>query len=196
MNANKIVYLVGEPGIGKSYAFNVLTRPWKRIVVGGAKDATGIGGPFREWIMDGGTSPRAVELGRRAGKHPEGYPGTDAMSMSAIGGVDYWLTSGEAAAETDLIIGEGARLGVRRFVDIAVQAGWDLTVVYAHGYKTARAQREARGSQQSDRWVRGAKTRAANFAAYASCHARAVEVNLDAGDSLVQTLREETGLEL
>lgn len=197
MSAKKIVYLVGEPGIGKSAAIDKLTRGLERIPVGGAGHPEG--GPKREWITGEDTNVFAVELGGRAGKHPIGYPGTDAMSMSAIVGVEDWLVSGTAAEETSLIIGEGARLGVKRFADAALRADWQFTLVHAVGTRTADARRKARGSDQAESWIQGARTRANNFADYVRTlpRTRVIEADLDLGgsDVLADALWVETGIE-
>jgi hypothetical protein len=153
-----VVYIVGEPGVGKSTALGKLTELYDREVVSHKL----AGGPARETLSRDGQAV-AVELGRREGKHPVGFPGTDAMSMSAIVGVESWLVSGAAAAETGLILGEGARLANRRLIKAVIKADARLTVVYLHDPAGAAARRQGRGGGQNEAWVRGQGTRAANF---------------------------------
>lgn len=157
-----VVCLVGEPGVGKSTALGKFTEAYDREVVSHRL----AGGPARETLQRDGQVV-AVELGRREGSHPIGFPGTDAMSMSAIVGVEEWLVSGAAAAETRLVLLEGARLANRRFIKACIAAGARLTVAYLHDPAGAAERRQARGGGQNDAWVRGQGTRAANFYALA-----------------------------
>jgi hypothetical protein len=187
LNADlRVVYLVGEPGVGKSHAMTELTLPYERV--------HGVGylrRPRRELLLRDG-QVRAVELGARGGKHPPGHPGTDAMSMTAIVEVDAWLDSPQAARDANLILGEGARLGVRRLVDVCGRTGAELVVVHAVGEEQARHRREARGTRQKESWIAGARTRAARFADYARDSGATV---VPAGpDDLTGALREVTGL--
>lgn len=196
MSGSKIVYLVGEPGVGKSTAFNELTAPWPRVHRPGYKHE-----PRREWLIDPGQQrPRAVEIGARGSMHPPGYPGTDALAMNVVVATDEWLRSGRAADETDLIIGEGARLGVRRFLDSALASGWSVSVILASDPEGAAQRRELRGSKQADSWVTGARTRALRFFEYAieraDSRANVCAHMVSSGrlEDLVKVLQDETGL--
>jgi hypothetical protein len=197
MSKTHVVYLAGEPGVGKSTAMSNLTDGYHRAVVSHKLK----GGPARE-TLERDTEQVGVELGRRHGPHPEGFPGTDAMSMSAIVGVESWLVSGDAARETPLVLGEGARLANRRFVRACLIGGVKLTVVYFHDPAGADRRRKARGGKQNETWVRGQATRAANFYAMA----RHVMITTDADvhcefirgehpEAAVETLRRITGLD-
>jgi hypothetical protein len=197
MTKTHVVYLAGEPGVGKSTAMSDLTDGYGREVVSHKLK----GGPARETLTRDGEIV-GVELGRRLGPHPAGFPGTDAMSMSAIVGVESWLVSGAATAEVPLVLGEGARLTNRRFVRACLLAGVKLTVVYFHDPAGAEVRRKARSGKQNETWVRGQATRAANFYAMA----RHVMVSTDAdvhcefvrGDRAnltLSTLRRITGLD-
>jgi hypothetical protein len=197
MSKTHVVYFAGEPGVGKSTAMSDLTDGYGREIVSHKLK----GGPARETLTRDGETV-GVELGRRFGPHPEGFPGTDAMSMSAIVGVESWLVSGAAATETALVLGEGARLANRRFVRACLIGGVKLTVVYFHDPAGAELRRKARGGGQNETWVRGQATRAANFYAMA----RHVMVTTDADvhcefvlgewpEVAVETLRRITGLD-
>jgi hypothetical protein len=193
------VYLVGGPGVGKSALMDALTLGYDRALLGDQ--------PRREQLYPTGamdtpgwrtTTPVAVELGARVGRHPIGFPGTDAMSMSTIVSAEQWLLSGDAGEETPLILGEGARLGVRRFVNAVLDAGirLDLVLVIA---ESAERRRTNRGSTQKPEWVKGAFTRATRIHDYvatmgygeAKAHVLANDVDLQHG---VKYLRELTGL--
>lgn len=200
----RCVYLVGGPGVGKSALMDVLTLPYGRCLVG--REGQGAAEPRREWLFPAGElsvtpgRPIAVELGARYGAHPIGFPGTDAMAMNAIVPTEAWLTSGRAAEETDLILGEGARLGVRRFVDALMAASVDLDLVLVLA-DNAETRRVHRGSNQKPAWVKGAFTRARRIYDYAAelavtrksvrTHVLTNDIDLQVG---VKYLRELTSL--
>lgn len=122
--------------------------------------------PRRELLSANGRVV-AVELGARAGRHPPGFPGTDALPMNAVVSAENWLRSGQAAGEAPVVLGEGARLGVRRFLDAAIATGWEIHIVLLTSRRAARNRAE-RGSRQKDSWVKGATTRALRFHDYAA----------------------------
>ncbi|MGH3779813.1 MAG: P-loop-containing protein [Pseudonocardiaceae bacterium] len=154
MSAGVLVYVVGEPGVGKSTAMAAATAGWARAALPGQ--------PGREALID----PRGyrlvgVELGRR---RPGGFSGTDALPMDATVPACRYLRCGRAADETSLLLGEGARLGHVRFLAAAAAAGWVVHLVHILGAELAEQRRVARGNQQDPAWVRGAATRAARLA--------------------------------
>jgi hypothetical protein len=153
----KVSFLIGEPGIGKSTLLGAALEHLERYEI----DHLEAGGPARELLHDGHGNIVGCELGRRAGKHPEGYPGTDAMSMSAITATERWLLDG--ADGLGLVALEGTRLANKRFVEACQNGGHDLTVYYLYGPPIARQRREERGSQQNPQWLKGRQTAANNF---------------------------------
>lgn len=183
--------IVGEPGVGKSWLMDRLTEGYHRIQVDGT--------PRREWVSrvpemkDAQMADiAAVELGARAGKHPEGYPGTDAMSMTAIVDVERWLTH---ITMSKPVVAEGARLGVRRFADVCATAGHHLHVYHLVDPDRAAAQRLARGSNQKDSWIKGARTRAERFAMYVQEQRLGEVQHLTCPpEQVLAVLRRETGL--
>lgn len=119
-------------------------------------------GPGRTLLGSPRGQVAAIELGRR---RRGGFSGTDALPMAIVGQAESYLRSGQAAAETSLLLAEGARLAVRRFLVAAVESGWDVHLAHLTGPpEVAAARRAARGSTQSPSWVRGAATRAARLA--------------------------------
>jgi hypothetical protein len=163
---SKILFVVGEPGAGKSTLVGAAFGGLERAEV----DHLAAGGPMRELLWDG---PELVgcELGRRAGRHPEGYPGTDTMSQTAIVGVDDWLRAG--ADDLGFVVLEGTRLMNKRFVLAALAGDHQLMIFYLYGPQIARQRREERGSNQNPQWLKGRQTAAANF--YQLCDRMASE---------------------
>lgn len=140
-----MIYMIGEPGSGKSTLMARLTEPWSRHPADGQ--------PRRDLLLDGETV-RGVELGkRRAG----GFSGTDALGSSVITAAERWLYRHEAP----IVLGEGARLGNARFLKAGIDAGYRVTLVLLEHGDSARwrAERsEALGRTQNAAWVKGRAT--------------------------------------
>lgn len=149
-----LAYLAGEPGTGKTTAMRRFTDRWLRVPLAGC--------PARDALADPRTGVvGAVELGRRRGT----FSGTDALPMDVVVAAEAYLRHGRAALEAPVLLAEGARLANRRFLAAAVEAGYDAHLVVLDGPAVAAARRAARGTGQSEAWVRGAATRAARLAA-------------------------------
>jgi P-loop Nucleotide Kinase3 len=169
VNPPRLIYLSGEPGVGKSTLMAELTAQWTRA----PQPATG-GAPARDVLLADATAEGihsravAVELGRRR----DAFSGTDALPSTAIVAAERYLLSGLAAAEAPLLLAEGARLACRRFLQAATAAGWHVTLLHMTGPATAAARRTARAArlvkpEQNPAWVRGRANAAANLAAAA-----------------------------
>lgn len=141
-----LLYIVGEPGIGKSTLMAELTTGLHR---------TPLRRPVRDLLTRNGL-PVAVELGTRRTR----FSGTDALPMDAITTVEPYLATGDAAMEADLLLGEGARLGNHRFLTAAIRADYRVHLVQLIGPQAAGERRTARGTRQNRRWIDGARTRA------------------------------------
>lgn len=166
-----LIYIVGEPGAGKSTALAKATAHWTRH----PQQA-----PLAHDLLVDESSIVAVELGKRR----ETFSGTDALPMNAITRAETFL----ATTLAPVIIGEGARLGVRRFFETAVDMGMDVTLFYLTTPHAAE-QRAARGTEQKESWVKGAATRAANIAAANIPGVKHITVN-GAEQSFANILRE------
>jgi energy-coupling factor transporter ATP-binding protein EcfA2 len=148
-----LLYLIGQPGSGKSTLAAALT---------GGLDWIESTHPFahRALIVSPGTT--VVELGA----HRDGFSGTDALPMNVQPKVVAWL----AASAPGLVLGEGDRLGNRKFFDAAVALGWRVNVAYLSlGSNVAEERRLARASAlgvapQDASWVKGRVTKARNLA--------------------------------
>lgn len=142
-----LIYVVGEPGAGKSTAVAKATARYTRH-----PQQT----PLAHDLLVDESSIVAVELGKRR----KDFSGTDALPMNAITKAEAFL----ATTMAPVVIGEGARLGIRRFFEHAVSLGYDVTLYHLTTPHAAK-QRAVRGAEQSESWVKGARTRAANIAA-------------------------------
>jgi hypothetical protein len=169
-----LVYLVGEPGAGKSTLMRRATVNLARLKVDK---------PLAHELLIDARSGSVVgcELGYNRGT----FSGTDALGMSAVVPAEALLASPPAP----LVLGEGARLGVRRFLQAAVSLGYDVTLVYLTTPHAA-AQRERRGAGQSESWVKGAATRARNLADAAIPGVRRVDIDGSRPDA-VERFRDE-----
>jgi hypothetical protein len=143
------LYIVGEPGAGKSTLVGALTD----------------GAPFGM-----GTKPLAhviypeagvVELGVRRAE----FSGTDGLAMSAVVPAEEWVRDDNPfTGPGNLLLAEGDRLACDRFFEALVGAGWDLRIVrLATPPAEAARRREARGSAQKEAWVKGRITKVARL---------------------------------
>jgi hypothetical protein len=170
-----LLYLSGEPGTGKTSLMRELTAAWSAVTIDGTPDA-----PARVAYY---TNPRqppptddgawwwdrpelaAVEIGR----HRPAFSGTDALPQTVIKTAEVYLLSGQATRETSLLLGEGARLANRRFLQAAIEADWRVVLVHLANAAAAGERRRARAAalhvpEQHPSWVMGRRTAAANLA--------------------------------
>ena len=143
-----MLYLIGEPGVGKTTAMN---RVLDRCSVG---PPYRLGRQFYAEPIDGPKGP-GWHLGRRR----ESFGGTDALGMAAITAACEWVRT---VPDDQVLLGEGQRLGVARFIDTAMQRH-SILLIWLDGPIQAQAWREARGSHQSSTFVKGAATRASRL---------------------------------
>jgi hypothetical protein len=157
----RLLYLCGEPGVGKTWTMDRLTEHWSRLPLAPEADA-----PARDALVDDGTGAvAAVELGRRR----DAFSGTDALPQTVITVAETYLTSGRARAETNLLLAEGARLANLRFLGAAADSGWLVLLVNLIGPELAAERRAKRAAalgrpEQAASWVTGRRTACANLA--------------------------------
>lgn len=151
---SQLLYLVGEPGSGKTTLMSKLTEGLTRILL---EDQ-----PKREVLFDKKGSPVALELGYRKGT----FSGTDALGMTVIEQAVPWLYR----ADFPIVLAEGARLANTRFLAAALDAGFETHLFLLDHPKIEawRTKRERQlGKAQNPTWVAGARTRAHNLFAAA-----------------------------
>ena len=144
-----MLYLVGQPGAGKSTLMAALTA----------------GMPFVERkhpVAHLDYGDRVVQLGR----HRSEFPGTDTLGMAAITPVTGWVRSNERPM---VLLGEGDRLATPRFFDAGRAAGYEATVVgVAVDTMTIGARRNARTDwHPNEAWLRGRDTKSRKLCAAA-----------------------------
>lgn len=144
----RLVYVIGEPGAGKTTAVNAYCAAYEPVDV-----PTPIA--HRAWLDDGTLT--FVTLGR---DRPP-FSGTDTLAMNVQPAVTAWLSE---PTSPRLVLAEGDRLGNGKFFDAMTTAGRDLTVVYlATGTDVAAQRRAARsastGTTQNATWVAGRVTK-------------------------------------
>lgn len=145
----RLVYLVGEPGAGKStLADAVLTAPIEHRR-----------SPFAHRV----DADRVHALG------PAGAPfgGTDKLSMGVQPKVVGWL----AGVGPSLVLGEGDRLANLSFLRVSVEIGYEAVLVAVSVPEEVGAARRARRAEAHDTgpqnasWVQGRRTKVANLLA-------------------------------
>lgn len=150
MTVRRLVYVIGEPGAGKTTAVEAACAPYTPIDL---EDPI----PHRAW-MDG-RDLAFVTLGR----HRPPFSGTDTLGMSIQPAATRWLTH---EASPTVVLAEGDRLGNTKFFRAMVDAGRDLTIVHLTvPPEIAAARRAARGTEQNATWLAGRRTKVANLTA-------------------------------
>lgn len=144
----ELLYVIGEPGSGKSTLVEALTDGYQPVE---------IDKPFAMRVY--ATEPRNVaEFGRRR----DGFSGTDALSMSVQPNVEAWLRHTPVA----YALAEGDRLANPKFFDRVRAEGWKLVIARLYVKpRTAAARRQARGGRQDAAWVRSRQTKVEKLAA-------------------------------
>lgn len=148
----RMLYLVGEPGVGKTTLMRALTST--------VRDATLMEPvPHRALFLPGRT-PHAAEIGIRRGQGARSFNGTDALSMSIQPKVLAWLEQ----SPYPLLVAEGDRLGNGKFFAAVQAMGVELQVLHLWvPQETLQARRETRGGRQDAKWVQGRATKVANL---------------------------------
>lgn len=146
-----VVYVFGEPGVGKTTAMTTLLGGYERC------PAVSLGPQlFAEPLKRGNRT-----VGWHVGRAREGgFGGTDALGMGVMPTARTWI--GQVHPHIT-VYGEGQRLGSVKWFTAAAEAGHIVVAVWLDGPEVAQRQRAARGSGQSERFVKAGATRARNL---------------------------------
>lgn len=139
----RMIYLVGQPGSGKSTLMARLTDDLNFLLVEQ---------PVAHLALHDRVTGEVIgaEIGRRRGL----FAGTDALASSIIERAIPWVQT----VPYPLLLAEGARLANRRFIVAAAAAGYHVTLALldhaqADAWRKARARQI--GHEQSAAWVKG-----------------------------------------
>lgn len=136
------LYLIGEPGVGKSYLAVELT--FGHAITMECKQ------PFAHRHYHNGVT----ELGGRR----ERFPGTDTLSMAVQPEAVAFLTDPTCS---DLLLAEGDRLANDSYFEALERNGYQLNLFALVGPRVAARRREQRGSKQSAAFIKGRQTKVA-----------------------------------
>ena len=150
----RLVYLVGQPGSGKSTLMAELTKGFDRLPV----EPPGV--PVAHDRLVSRITGEVV--GAEIGKRRDLFSGTDALPSSVIDKAVPWVQR----APYPLLLAEGARLGNRRFIMEASQVYQVTLALLDHDEQEAwRRQRSKQiGRIQNDSWVKGRLSASRNLA--------------------------------
>jgi shikimate kinase len=136
------LYLIGEPGSGKSTLVEHLTRDL----------------PFEE--TDSPFAFRRYDCGiTEIGKRRQSFSGTDALSMSVQPKVEEYI----AGVQPQYVLAEGDRLANDKFLRFLDDQGYTMHLYALEGAIQAAQQRRNRGSNQDEKWLRGRQTKVARL---------------------------------
>ena len=150
------IYILGEPGVGKSTLVKELTSTYKLVA--------NLQRPIPHTLYRTPTSERCITLGA---PHPT-FPGTDTLPFNAINQMERLFL--QCTQHNLNIIGEGDRLANQRFIELARNHG-DLHLYYLVAPPAETAKRRQQRSQthntkqQDTAWVKGRQTKHSKLAA-------------------------------
>lgn len=149
----KSVYIVGAAGVGKSTFTGQLLKD------------LGAPGPLEDLHAKPNKKALVTLRGHRLGadglylgKLREHFPGTDGLDRASSPTGEEWLDQGKHA-EFHYLVGEGATLSTRRFIE-ALQRNTELLLVHLVCQQRVWEERlEKRGANQQPHWLAGTVSR-------------------------------------
>ena len=152
----QLIYLVGQPGSGKSTLMAKLTAQSDRHSIAPAEHYP----VAHDVLTDKKTGAvEAAEIGKRR----ELFSGTDALASSVIDKAAPWI----ASQPYPLVLAEGARLANKRFLEAALAGGYHVTLVlldHADAEKWRAKRSKEIGKEQNAGWVKGRLSASRNLA--------------------------------
>lgn len=156
---NRLIYLIGAPGSGKSTLMARLTDGLGRRPM----TVENMAPVAHDALIN---TVNGEVIGAEIGVRRELFSGTDALPSSIIEKAIPWIRS----QPYPLLFAEGARLANKRFLQAAFDAGYHVTLALldhpdAETWREARADRIGRA--QNPAWVKGRATADRNLADWA-----------------------------
>jgi GTPase SAR1 family protein len=147
----KTIYLIGQPGAGKTTLTEAFTNNWV--------ETDKIDEPIKHRLHK---TPNGLAIS--LGWIRPTFGGTDTLGNTAIVAIEPWLPT----VNVDIVYGEGDRLANARFFNLAKSLG-EFHLFYLNTEPhIAKARRDARnaitGKVQNESWVKGRATKHANLA--------------------------------
>lgn len=152
---NRMIYLAGQPGAGKSTLMAKLTESFDRHGIVACDNY-----PVAHDVLT--ARPGGEVMGAEIGVRRELFSGTDALPSSVIEKAVPWVET----VPYPLLLAEGARLGNRRFI-VSASASYHVTLAlldHADQEAWRRKRSKAIGRIQNDAWVKGRLTASRNLA--------------------------------
>ena len=184
---HRLVYLIGQPGAGKSQLMARLTLPFQRIPITTDEAPVAHDQLIRELSPEDGPAGTIEIVGAEIGVRRDAFGGTDALPSAVIDKAVPWLST----VPYRLLLAEGARLANRRFLDAALGAGYTVTLVLLdHDDADVWRKRRAKqiGRDQNAAWVKGRLTASRNLAEQFR-NVPGVEVIVGAPDDVFEQVR-------
>ncbi|AYP69993.1 terminase small subunit [Mycobacterium phage CRB2] len=156
---NRLIYLVGQPGSGKSTLMADLTAHFDRHHIGAAPDY-----PVAHDVLTSRPDGRVV--GAELGVRRQHFGGTDALPSSIIEKAVPWIET----TPYQLVLAEGARLANRRFIQAAINGSYQPVIVlldHPQAEEWRKARSEELGRTQDPSWVKGRLTSSRRLAEWA-----------------------------
>jgi energy-coupling factor transporter ATP-binding protein EcfA2 len=152
----QLIYLVGQPGSGKSTLMAKLTAQFDRHSIAPAENY-----PVAHDVLTDKKTGAVVAA--EIGKRRELFSGTDALASSVIDKAAPWI----ASQPYPLVLAEGARLANKRFLEAALAGGYHVTLVlldHADAEKWRAKRSKEIGKEQNAGWVKGRLSASRNLA--------------------------------
>lgn len=140
---SRALYMIGEPGVGKTTALTTLCSDMTSL------GETRLRGQLWAESLRSACGCSVQLLGRSRGV----FSGTDALGMGVNPDATRWALEDPLA---DIVLGEGSRLANRQFL-FSLFSRAQSVLVYLTA-EDALHRRIARGSEQDERWIRGRVT--------------------------------------
>jgi len=149
MATKTLIYIIGEPAVGKSTTVKEMLKDFNAV--------ENYSAPIPHIVY---ANQDGVFQCAQLGKNRENFSGTDALAMNIIDSAEVFFEK----YSYPKILAEGARLANKRFLNIALDAGYKVVLVLLEGQTEALERRQARGSKQSESWVTGRRSASRNLA--------------------------------